>query len=207
MTQSLYYLTYSSNIAIRQIFSPNCIKDIVDESLEFNPKNSITGFLCYDSLHFFQYIEGPKETIEHLFDKLKHDKRHRNIKLHMTGDITRRRFHNWSMLPMHMKRFSKDFQPSQNFIPFRPYDWDNERCHDFVGIFEKFYRTPQAENLATFTEDLTPINMDIKGTLRQHQAFLMVQLVLLTLIVTFLYAFFKMDWQQGFSSMLSFAVF
>ena len=61
-----------------------------------NYENGITGYLFKDGNFFLQYIEGKKENVSELFDKLQRDPRHK-ILFYTTKPIIKRRFENWSM--------------------------------------------------------------------------------------------------------------
>ena len=55
------------------------IKDLLNNSKEWNNKNGITGLLLYSGGNFFQIIEGEKNMISELFQEIKSDKRHQDI--------------------------------------------------------------------------------------------------------------------------------
>ena len=62
-----------------------------------NSKHSITGMLLYRDGLFVQALEGEQEDIQALFEKIKVDKRHRNVtKIHFRP-IKERSFGDWSM--------------------------------------------------------------------------------------------------------------
>jgi len=44
-----------------------------------DPRRGITGLLVYRQRHLFQWIEGPRDSIEELMEQLRHDPRHRDI--------------------------------------------------------------------------------------------------------------------------------
>lgn len=46
---------------------------------------------------FLQLLEGEKETVENLFEKIKDDKRHSNIVLIVKEKVEERLFSDWSM--------------------------------------------------------------------------------------------------------------
>ncbi len=64
---------------VTQEMEHNEIKDLLENSKEWNNKNGITGLLLYSGGNFFQIIEGEKNLIAELFQDIKSDKRHRDI--------------------------------------------------------------------------------------------------------------------------------
>ena len=55
------------------------VKDIMLTANEYNKGKEITGILLYNERNFFQLIEGEKEIIHNLYEKIKKDSRHQDI--------------------------------------------------------------------------------------------------------------------------------
>lgn len=55
------------------------VDDIMKESNRFNKSQDITGILLYNERNFFQFIEGNKQTVEDLYEKISEDPRHHSI--------------------------------------------------------------------------------------------------------------------------------
>ncbi|MCF4102361.1 BLUF domain-containing protein [Gillisia sp. M10.2A] len=55
------------------------IIEVLDWSKNWNNSHNITGLLLYSEGNFFQVIEGEKEDIKSLFERIKQDSRHHNI--------------------------------------------------------------------------------------------------------------------------------
>lgn len=55
------------------------INDIMNQTEKFNKSSDITGILLYNERNFFQLIEGEKETINDLYNKITEDPRHHDI--------------------------------------------------------------------------------------------------------------------------------
>lgn len=55
------------------------IDDIMVETSKQNNDKNITGILLYNERNFFQLLEGEKETVESLYEKIKQDHRHKDI--------------------------------------------------------------------------------------------------------------------------------
>lgn len=91
----LYKLIYSST---RQ---PNCtskdIEDILESCKKNNPGKNVTGVLLHSDHKFIQYIEGSSEEVIGLYDKIKDDKRHKNVVMLSYSPINKRIFPSWHM--------------------------------------------------------------------------------------------------------------
>jgi len=70
---------------------------ILKKSRDYNERMSITGILLYRNNTFIQLLEGPKENIKKLYDKIKLDSRHKNCFVILEQDTKSRSFPNWSM--------------------------------------------------------------------------------------------------------------
>ena len=73
------------------------LSSILNMARDFNEKNTIFGVLYYANNHFFQCLEGDKEIVLELFDRIKLDLRHYNIIEFEVVDIDQVIFKNWSM--------------------------------------------------------------------------------------------------------------
>lgn len=93
--KALYKLIYSST---RQ---PNCtdkdIQDILESCKKNNPNYDVTGVLLHSEHRFIQYIEGSSERVIGLYDKIKDDKRHKNVVMLSYAPIKERLFPSWHM--------------------------------------------------------------------------------------------------------------
>lgn len=105
-----YHLSYVSTCCDRLCFDH--IKEILDISKENNKTLGITGILIYCNKHFFQILEGDKESVESLFSKISIDPRHDNvIKLQGTF-VESRQFDQWNMC---FKSYNKELRLLDNF--------------------------------------------------------------------------------------------
>lgn len=91
----MYRIIYLSS-AIK-ILSDDEINDLLTISRENNLKHDITGLLLYSEGNFIQILEGSKENVLKIFEKIKHDSRHRNIITVIKEPIANRTFSDWSM--------------------------------------------------------------------------------------------------------------
>ncbi|MEE2774145.1 MAG: BLUF domain-containing protein [Pseudomonadota bacterium] len=78
-------------------FDDKIVDEILRKSRENNIASGITGALICRSDLYFQFLEGPVDSVEKTFGKIKDDKRHTEIQK-LKDDITfRRLFASWAM--------------------------------------------------------------------------------------------------------------
>ena len=87
MLYTIIYLSYPH----RKI-SKDDLNAILHTSRDNNPKYDITGVLIYASSTFIQVLEGEKDTITTLYNKIKKDKRHQGAFIIFEGSLTSRGF-------------------------------------------------------------------------------------------------------------------
>lgn len=99
-------IKYISRFA--QPLTPEQVDQIARVSEENNRKHDLTGFLMAAGGVFFQVVEGPNESVDHLWDTLQKDPRHRDLLLLRVeeGEITRL-FPEWSMKKVDLDRTSE----------------------------------------------------------------------------------------------------
>jgi hypothetical protein len=75
--------------------------DLVDSILRSshanNPVLGITGVLCYGGDVYMQVLEGGREAVNELYNKIVRDERHRDIALLHYQEVGERKFAGWTM--------------------------------------------------------------------------------------------------------------
>ncbi len=74
MWRSISYVS-TTNLSL----SPDEIKELLITTRHTNNRNDISGILLYADGNFFQVMEGKKEVIDTIFQKIKKDYRHDNL--------------------------------------------------------------------------------------------------------------------------------
>jgi hypothetical protein len=77
--------------------SINELDSLLQKSREYNLKNNITGILLYMDGDFIQVLEGEKETLITLYDKILKDSRHKGIITVFNDFIKEKQFPDWTM--------------------------------------------------------------------------------------------------------------
>lgn len=88
-------LLYASRSAEK--LTPEVIEAILATARRENPPQGITGLLCWSGDVFMQVLEGGREAVNQLYNKIVQDPRHRDVVLLKYEDITERHFAGWTM--------------------------------------------------------------------------------------------------------------
>ena len=92
----LYNLVYCSRAS--EGVDAAAVDQIIETSRRYNPPRSITGLLVFGSGIFFQWLEGPRDSVLALLALLKKDARHHNVVMLTSGEEVRERlFPDWDM--------------------------------------------------------------------------------------------------------------
>ena len=95
-SQSIHHIVYCSQAA--QHMDKEALENIIATARRNNPRFGITGLLVFGSGIFFQWLEGPRDTVTSLFKMISADSRHSDVVLLTKEDEFRERlFPNWDM--------------------------------------------------------------------------------------------------------------
>ena len=88
----------------RQLDSDNSdIENILISSERNNPKSEVTGLLIFGSKLYLQFLEGPENSVDATFNRIKKDKRHNEIRILKESKSDRRLFASWTMRPQDLE--------------------------------------------------------------------------------------------------------
>jgi hypothetical protein len=79
---------------------------ILKKSKADNPKAGITGVLCFSEGIFIQVLEGGRDAVNRLYNRIATDSRHTDVVLLNYEEIAERRFAGWSMGQVNMARLN-----------------------------------------------------------------------------------------------------
>ena len=79
---------------------------ILKKSKANNPVSGITGVLCLSAGIFLQVIEGGRNSVSALYNKIASDPRHREVVLLSYEEVDERLFANWSMGRANLSRLN-----------------------------------------------------------------------------------------------------
>lgn len=92
---SIYQLFYVSTAKVG--FVQSDVDAILKKARMFNPSQQLTGVLLFRAGIFLQLLEGDKEKVHALYQKIKKYPRHRNVFTIFENTAQQRIFRNWSM--------------------------------------------------------------------------------------------------------------
>ena len=73
------------------------VTNILETALRYNPRNHITGMMLYADGDVIQVLEGPREPITALFERIQRDPRHAGVFVVLDEPVASRHFPDWSM--------------------------------------------------------------------------------------------------------------
>ena len=79
---------------------------ILKKSKANNPKAGVTGVLCFSEGVFMQVLEGGRNAVNKLYNRIAADARHSEVVLLSYEEISERRFGGWSMGQVNMSRLN-----------------------------------------------------------------------------------------------------
>ena len=79
------------------------IENILISSERNNPKSEVTGLLIFGSKLYLQFLEGPENSVDVTFNRIKSDKRHNEIRILKESKSDRRLFASWTMRPQDLE--------------------------------------------------------------------------------------------------------
>jgi hypothetical protein len=91
----LVRLLYASRSA--QPVGPEVIDAILVQCRRHNPEQGITGILCQSGDVFLQVLEGGRGAVNHLYNQIVRDQRHRDATVLHYEEVLERRFAGWTM--------------------------------------------------------------------------------------------------------------
>ena len=141
---ALIRLVYVSNINKKSKLDPSLFEHIRSHAEDYNRKNNITGMLCNNQKYFLQCLEGTKQALLPLMDRIFKDERHDKIRVTLLKPIDNYSFDDWRMRSLNLdnRLWSKESIQAQSpelmkFIPFKPLDWSEwflEHFRSYAGF-------------------------------------------------------------------------
>jgi len=99
MSESIHRLVYYSRnrtVSSTEDMSAT-ISQILQSARRNNARAGVTGALMFNAGCFAQVLEGPKDAVEHTFERIQQDERHGDVSVLGFGPVTERAFEGWSM--------------------------------------------------------------------------------------------------------------
>ena len=142
----MYRLIYlSTATSINMGYSD--LVDLLSKSQMSNRENNISGILLHKDGEFIQVLEGDKENVLNLFEKIKKDNRHTNVTAFDQKEINERYFSGYFMAfdPEHYKN-TNDFETLRDFNRDKILKSDKDAVLVFLDSFLKAHNKYLIEN-------------------------------------------------------------
>ncbi len=139
---SLARLIYASSHQIET--GTKDILNLLVQAREANIKRGITGLLLYDTRFFMQWLEGDRDMVSEVLQRIFTDNRHTHPVILAYAAVYKRDFSEWSMGYVNMQGVESSvifkYFPSQEFAP---YSLSAEAAIDFLKEIAKFKSDPE----------------------------------------------------------------
>ncbi|WP_201535099.1 BLUF domain-containing protein [Psychrobacter ciconiae] len=183
---ALIQVVYASTLSLKGRFDSKIFDDIAHHAYRYNQQQGITGILCYGNGEFLQCIEGKKAQILALWQRIANDLRHKQVKVLLLEPITKGRFQDWRMRMVFLERWlwsdatKTQAQNLAPFLPFAPEGWSTSRTLQFLAVIKTFDNSPHVKAAGVTYNALGNMARYVAAP---HQAFLLIQGVLLLLVL------------------------
>ena len=141
---SVFYLIYTSKITLQASLHPMTLPDIYRQSVARNTQANVNSVLFFKQGNFLHYMEGSEHTITQLFDKIKADKRHKNIHVIAQGQAPNALFGHWKMHCINLDSVS-DMDDVDDISPLLDYfetaQFDSASVPRLLADVENYYRS------------------------------------------------------------------
>ena len=98
MNDDLYRIVYCSRNLIDDTASQDTeLVRILGAAQTNNSARNVTGALLFNLEYFAQVLEGPRTSVEEIFEKIQRDRRHGQITVVENGSAETRAFPDWAM--------------------------------------------------------------------------------------------------------------
>lgn len=77
--------------------SPPDLLQLTHAAQARNRHEALTGVVLYDNQNFFQWLEGPRDSLDRVMQSIRQDRRHTSIEVLSTQAVPARTFPNWDM--------------------------------------------------------------------------------------------------------------
>ena len=134
----MFYMLYISTAVKPMNYDE--LSALLQQCRDNNHERGITGMLLYQNGTFMQMLEGEKQVVLDLYDKIRNDDRHTGIHTVLSGDVEERNFKDWSMGFFNMDKageFPKYSEYINENLTLRSFEAGSQDAYDFIVLFNK----------------------------------------------------------------------
>jgi len=110
------------------------LRNILSEARNFNVLHDVTGVLYFADGTFFQYLEGEKDDLFILKEKLEKDLRHTELQFFEMQEIEVRKFSDWAMKYVSKQSMIQQYLLSCNVLGFHPEQLSQQQVNELVDL-------------------------------------------------------------------------
>lgn len=110
------------------------ISKILRKSRANNRANNIVGALYFGNGYFFQCLEGDESALMSLYEKLKKDDRHKDLKIISLKPVDSRSFGDWEMKYLPAEQDVQKLLRSFGMNNFDPYQFDEAKTEKMLNL-------------------------------------------------------------------------
>jgi len=122
---------------------------IVEAAKKNNIRANITGVLFFGNNYFLQILEGPRNNLNILYNKIIRDERHTNMQVLELREIGSRYFHEWSMKFVDSPAVATKICKESGFKEFNPYLLDGRTLSALALAFCNHHESSEPTSLKT----------------------------------------------------------
>ena len=137
-TPDLIQLVYVSAATVN--FSSEDLDTLLDKARANNAALDVSGMLLFHEGTFLQVLEGSKQNVDMLYNKIALDTRHGNVLLLATREIDERNFGDWSMGFVRDKKLMQELPGFVDFFQGRDFvdlHGDSKRVSQILDGFRR----------------------------------------------------------------------
>ena len=90
----------------------------------WNAQHGVTGVLCQGQGIFLQALEGERDTVTSLYERIAADRRHKNVEMIHCENITERRYGQWAMAHVNLS----------DLDPMGKIEWPEFDAYSMTGL-------------------------------------------------------------------------
>ena len=139
-------MTVSSNL-VRLVYASRATFDLSDpgivepqvgrilmQSRRNNPRQAIGGVLHFGDGRFFQCLEGDRDAVNGLYNRIARDERHTDVQILSANGVEHRYFPNWSMKYVPIEDQIRRVVREHGLNQFDPYRFNEEVIDDLLAV-------------------------------------------------------------------------
>lgn len=117
--QPLYHIIYHSLATGEEGISSAALAELLCQARAYNQGHRLTGLLLYaaPTKEFVQVLEGPRDEVENLYQRIAQDPRHKHAFVLHEGPVASRMFPDWRMGFVAVD--AQDLHTTTGYIPLR----------------------------------------------------------------------------------------